>query len=452
MARSCFALIDSNNFFVACEQIFRPDLHGKPVVVLSSNDGCAIARSAEAKALGIPMGAPAFKYKQLFREQGVVQFSANFELYGDISRRITEVLTSITPRIEVYSIDESFLDLSELDIKDYEAWGREVRSRIKQWTGVSVSIGIAPTKTLAKLASEYSKSHTGTCALTNVQKPQNVKGSTLHNRGTPIKSVKGLSFHTYDTYGTILTQVAVEDVWGVGRAMAPKLRGQGLATAQDIARLTPAQGRKMFNSVNGERLVRELQGQPCLPLEQIHKEQKMISATRTFGHDTSEAYVVEAAIASFVARAASRLRTQGLQASRLSVFLASDRHKNGYQKWGREVRLSQPTADTGYLTALANQLFSEFYNSTAVYHRGGVLLSDFSSDQTLQTDMLGVRDPEAFDASKRRMQAIDQLHTKYDKRIVRYASEDLALTWEPRRNIRSPRYTTHWGELPKVKI
>lgn len=420
------ALIDCNNFFVSCEQVFRPDLADKPVVVLSSNDGCVIARSREARALGIPMAAPAFKYKEIFRNNKVIQFSANFELYGDISRRITEILTSITPRLEVYSIDESFLDISHLDIPDYDAWAHLVKQKIKQWVGVNVSIGVAPTKTLAKLASERAK------------KSEGLNGV--------------LVLHDKDQWRQYLEQAPLEDIWGIGRASAPNLRAIGLANARDIAELSPAQGRRMLGSVNGERLVRELQGQSCLPLEQIHKEQKMISATRTFGRDTGELATVEAALASFVARAASRLRTQNLLTNRLSIFLTTSRHKPGYQKWGREVILDQPTSDTGYLTALANQLFSDIYESSAAYHRGGVLLSDFSPDHTLQTDMLNIRSPAVFDASKRRMQAIDSLHQKYDKRIIRYAAEDLAVSWTPRHHIGSPRYTTSWTELPKVKI
>ncbi len=427
MNQPLFALIDCNNFFVSCERLFRPDLEDKPVVVLSSNDGCVVARSAEARACGIKMAAPAFKSKQIFKDHDVVQFSANFELYGDISRRITEVLTTITPRLEVYSIDESFLDISQLDISDYTAWAQTIRQKLYTWIGVPVSIGVAPTKTLAKLASERAK-----------QSPE-------------LAGVLVLSENT-EQRAAYLEQTLLEDIWGIGWRRAPELRARGLASAADIAALSPTQGHKLFGSVHGERLVRELGGQSCLPLEQVHKEQKMISATRTFGQDTNQAHVVEAALASFVARAASRLRSQKLLCSRLSIFLTSDRHKPGYQKWSREVILDQPTADTGYLTGLANHLFADIYDSSAEYHRGGVLLSDFSPDTILQTDMLGNRSPDTFDASKRRMQAVDSLHHKYNKRLIRYASEDLAQTWQPKHNIRSPRYTTSWDELAKVKI
>ena len=191
MKQPLFALIDCNNFFVSCERLFQPQLEGKPVVVLSSNDGCAVSRSNEAKALGIPMGAPAFKYRDFFRQHGVTQFSANFELYGDISRRITELLSTITPRIEIYSVDESFLDLSKLPITDYEAWGREVQRRVWQWIGIPVSIGLAPTKTLAKLASERAKKDPELNGVLNlIGMPERVKASYLEH--TPIQDIWGI--------------------------------------------------------------------------------------------------------------------------------------------------------------------------------------------------------------------------------------------------------------------
>ncbi|MEK7153237.1 MAG: hypothetical protein AAB834_04775, partial [Patescibacteria group bacterium] len=204
--RSVYALIDCNNFFVSCERIFRPDLEGKPVVVLSSGDGCAVARSNEAKRLGVPMGAPVFKHRQLFEKHNIIKFSANFELYGDISKRITALLTTITPRIEIYSVDESFLDLSELPIEDYAAWGRAIRNAIMRHIGVPVSIGIAPSKTLAKLAAEIAKQHDG------------YKGS--------------FSFVDLEASRreAALQSMPIEEVWGIGRKLAPKIRAEGIAT------------------------------------------------------------------------------------------------------------------------------------------------------------------------------------------------------------------------------
>lgn len=424
MAQKLFALIDCNNFFASCEQVFRPGLAEKPIVVLSSNDGCVVARSAEVRALGIPMGAPAFKFKELFKEHGVIQFSANFELYGDISRRITEILTSITPRLEVYSIDESFLDISELNIQDYTEWASELRKTIFQWVGMQVSIGIAPTKTLAKLASERAK------------KDSSLNGVLLLNSAESRQQYLG--------------QTRVEDIWGIGRKFAPRLRALGIGTAADVAALKPAQGRTILGSVNGERLIRELNGQNCHELERVHSDQKMISASRTFGHDTDQQHVVESALASFVARASQRLRASNRTASRVVIFLSSDRHKPGYRRWSKEIILDQPTADTGKLIGITAQMFASIYEKGAIYHRGGVLLTNFDSNAQLQTDLLGLRDVTSFDQSKQRMQAVDKLHALYGKQVTYYAAEKLAQQWQPRRNIRSPHYTTNWKDLPTV--
>ncbi len=427
MKQPLFALIDCNNFFVSCEQIFRPDLAGRAVVVLSSGDGCVVARSNKAKQLGIPMGAPAFKYKRVLNENQVVRFSANFELYGDISRRITEILTSITPRVEVYSIDESFLDISQLSIPDLEEWGKAVRSKIQKWTGVSVSIGIATSKTLAKLAGERAKK-------------SHVLQGVLY-----IDSSK----NEHDHY---LEQTSLEDIWGIGWRMAPRLRAVGLSSAHDLRNLTPTQGHKLFGSIIGERLVRELRGQSCIPLERIKVGQRSISATRTFGEDTNQLHVVESALASFVARAAHRLRTQGLVARKLQVFLSSNRHKPGYQKWTKEIVLAQATADTGALTALANRMLSSFHKPGALYHRGGVLLSDLVKNDSFQPDLFGAKNPAQFDKEVRRMKAVDKLNDKYGRRLLHAASEDLSRTWEPKHLTRSPRYTTCWDELAAITI
>ncbi|MGI9027605.1 MAG: Y-family DNA polymerase [Candidatus Saccharimonadales bacterium] len=419
-----FALIDCNNFFASCEQVFRPGLAGNPLVVLSRNDGCVVARSAEARALNIPMAAPAFKYKELFKQHNVIQFSANFELYGDISRRITEILTSVTPRLEVYSIDESFLDISQLDIADYTKWAEQLRATIFQWVGMQVSIGIAPTKTLAKL------------------------GSSLAKRDATLSGV--LYLNSPATTEKYLQRSRVEDIWGIGRKLGPRLRANGIATALDVARLSPTQGRQVLGSVHGERLVRELNNQSCYLLESLHSDQKMISTSRTFGRDTDQQGVVESALASFVASASQRLRASNRAATRLSIFVCSDRHKPGYRRWGKELILDQPTADTGHLIKLACDLFASIYEPGAQYHRGGVLLSGFVSNSELQTDLLGYRDAKAFDQSKQRMEAIDALQARYGAQAMYYASEKLAPQWRPRVNIRSPRYTTRWEELPTV--
>jgi DNA polymerase V len=424
MSRAIFALIDCNNFFVSCERIFRPDLEGKPVVVMSSNDGCFVARSNEAKALGVPMGAPVFKHRQLLERHKVVKFSANFDLYGDISRRITDLLTTITPRIDVYSVDESFLDLSQLHIRDYTEWGRAVRTAILDWIGVPVSIGIAPTKTLAKLASDRAK------------KAPDLDG---------VLSLQGAPARFY------LEKTPIEDVWGIGWRLAPRMRAEGVSTAGQLAELRPKRAQQLMG-IRGRQLIAELNGTSCYPMEFEHQPPKSIARTRTFGEDTHEAAVVESAIASFAAQAAFRLRRSGQLTRRASLFAATNRHKPGYRRWTREIVYRVPTADTGRLASDLTTLLRDFYNPQMSYHRAGVLLYDFVPGNQLQTDLLGHVDVAAHDRAGARMAAIDQLNERYGRTTIRYAAEDLAGAWKPKYQLRSPRYTTCLDELPIVRL
>lgn len=428
MKQTIFALIDCNNFFVSCEKLFRPDLEGKPVVVLSSNDGCVVARSQEAKVLGIPMGAPAFKYKRHFHQYGVVQFSANFELYGDISRRITSLLTSATPRVEVYSVDESFLDLSQLKINDYTAWGREVRKLILQHIGIPVSIGIAPTKTLAKLASDHAK------------------------KNTSLRGVLDLTSVREELLSTFLQATAIEDVWGVGRRLAPLLRTSSLTTAYDLARLPPKLGQQLLGGVRGEQLVRELNGTCCFPLEAGDTKPKSIARTRTFGEDTNEFHVLEAAVASFAAQAAFQLRRSNQLTRRASFFLTTSRHKPAYRSWDSEVRLNVPTCDSGLLINLLVRELSKLYEPNTFYHRAGVLLYDFLPSSQLQADLFGTANMDTHAQALKRMQALDRVNARYGRAKVHYAAEDLGNNWRPKHHNRSPSYTSNWSEIPLAQI
>lgn len=425
MRKPIFALVDCNNFFVSCERLFRPDLEGKPVVVLSSGDGCAVSRSNEAKALGIPMGAPAFKYRELFEKHNVTRFSGNFELYSDVSRRITSVLQTVTPRIEIYSVDESFLDLSELPISDYDEWGRRVRDLIFQWVGVPVSIGIAPSKTLAKLASTRPK-----------------KDSSLGGALSLVNKPAAFMDH-------VLASTPIEDIWGVGWRGAPKLRAQGVGNAKHLAELTPRRAQQLMG-IHGRQMVAELNGTSCYPLELEGKLPKTISATRTFGEDTHNLYVLEAALATFVNTTTFKLRRSGQLAQSASFFLTTNRHKPGYASWSKQIHLDMPTADTGMLIQLLTNELRRTYNPAASYHRAGVWLSDFLPDDQLQTDLLGIVDTTAHDRSKRKMSAVDELNHRYGRGSIRFAAEDLAISWRPKRKLRSPRYTSSWDELPTV--
>lgn len=423
--KSVYALIDCNNFFVSCERLFRPELNGRPVVVLSSNDGCAVSRSQEAKALGIPMGAPLFKYRDFFKQHGVVAFSANFELYGDISERIVNLLSSITPHIEVYSVDESFLDLTELDIPNYHEWGRQVRDNILKNVGVPVSVGIAPSKTLAKAANDRAK------------KIPELDGSldlTEQGRET-------------DAY---LGTLPIGDVWGIGRKLAPKLRAEGIHTALDLRQMNYHRAQQLMG-IHGRHMVYELNGTPCLPLMKEAKPQQMLMRGRQFGEDTREFYVIESAIASLAARAGAALRREHQLATRAAVILQTNRLKPGYQRIVENVRFYTPTADTGVITSQLVRLLATTFNSRYQYHKAEVLLYDFVPETGLQADLFGAVNFSMDDVSNRKMRTLDAINHKHGKGTLKFAAEELSQRWQPRRKLSSPRYTSDWSELPEVK-
>ncbi|OGL31391.1 hypothetical protein A3F37_02840 [Candidatus Saccharibacteria bacterium RIFCSPHIGHO2_12_FULL_41_12] len=417
-----FALVDCNNFFVSCERIFRPELVGKPVIVASSNDGCAVARSNEVKSLGIPMGAPVFKYKEIIASNKIIIFSGNFHLYGDISRRLTQFLSQQAPTIEVYSIDESFLDLSDMVIPDIKKWAENIVQRIFREIGVPVSIGIGPTKTLAKLASELAKKNP-------------------NNSGVVVTSAGDLS----------LEQVKVEDIWGIGRMNAPKFRVAGIDNALDIANSNRTKIRNIVGSVMGERLYLELSGIACYSVGTETKPQKVISATRTFGHDTSQAYIVESALADLAARACLNLRKDGQLTERVSIFVSSNRFKKGYSKISRSVRLDYPSANSGQIISLANNLFSQIYNPKTKYHRAGVILSELSPENnSLQVNLFDAQASIKQMSNNSLMKDVDTINKRFGRGKIHYATQDNSKDWLPRKKDASPAYTTHWEELPKI--
>jgi DNA polymerase V len=427
MKRPIFALIDCNNFFVSCERIFRPDLENKPVVVLSSNDGCAVSRSNEVKALGIPMAAPAFKYLHVFKEHNIVSFSANFELYGDISSRIINLLMSITPHTEVYSVDESFLDLSELDIENYTDWGLEVRRQILQFVGVPVSIGIAPSKTLAKLASERAK-----------KDPE--LGGVLS---------LGLGENSDDDFR--LSRTPISDIWGIGWRLAPKLKAQGVHTAYDLKYFSIKRASQMMG-VHGRQLVAELNNISCLPLQMSHKPQQQIMRGRQFGEDTSDKSAVEAAVASLTAKAAATLRREHRLARQAAVAIRTNRHKPGYQQRSQVVQFDVPTADTGTICSALVKALDDIFSASQTYHKADVMLFDFVHDDALQTDLFDQEErPLRYAREKSRMAAVDALNARFGPNHVRYAAQNLSQRWRPRHRLGSPNYTSNWDELPVIR-
>lgn len=425
MTSPIYALVDCNNFFVSCLRVFRPDLENVPVVALSSNDGCVVARSNEVRALGVPMGAPAFKWRAFFKRHKIVEFSGNFELYGDMSRRVTSILTTVTPRIELYSIDESFLDISELDITDYTAWAREVQRLVRQWTGIPISVGIAPTKTLAKLASERGK------------------------RSETLNGVLDL-YSDPSVRRTYLEQTKLEDVWGVGRRLSPRLRGEGISNAWHLSQMNLRHAQQIMG-IQGRRMVSELRGLNCYALERFGKPQQSIAVTRTFGNDTNLLHALESAVATFTTKASFRLRESKQLARSAGIFIATNQHKPGFTMRSRKVRFQLPTADTGRIAEALMQELARLYNPKASYHRAGVWLSDLVPQHNIQVDLLGEINPQQHDRSQASMEALDTLNERYGKRTVHYAAEDLGSTvWQPRHNIAMPRFTTRWEELPTV--
>ena len=422
-----YALVDCNNFFVSCERIFRPDLEGKPVVVLSSNDGCVVARSNEAKALGIPMGAPAYQLRELFTREKVVCFSANFELYGDVSRRIINILTGVTPRTEVYSVDESFLDLSELIVPDFTEWGRGLKRHIQRAVGVPVSVGIAPTKTLAKLGADYVKKH-----------PEHLGALDLI-RSSPVDQAGWLE------------HFEVGDLWGVGRRLAPKLKAEGVYTALDMRGLRPQRARQLMG-LPGMQIVQELNGVNCHGFTPFNRPNKTIMRSRTFGSDTNDLLPLQAAIATMAARAAHEARQEQQLATRAFLFVTTSKHKPGYRAWQEDIHFPMPTNDSGVIISAISAALQGIFNPSQNYHRAGVTLYDFVPADHLQTDLLGRVSPALHDASTARMAAVDAINERFGRARVHFASEDLGTVWQPKHQLRSPRYVSNWSELPETSV
>lgn len=435
---SVFALVDCNNFFVSCERVFRPDLWDKPVAVLSNNDGCVVARSNEVKALGVGMGEPFFKIRDLVRQHNVTLFSGNFYLYGDLSQRVVQILQSACPSVEVYSIDESFLEISDMNIDDYEVWGRELRARILQYTGLPVSIGIAPTKTLAKAASEYVKK-TGAASASFLRRQESSLG--LNGAYSIINNPQ--------RHEDLLKWLPLEDIWGVGRRTAPKLREMGLKTAWDLSQVGDKWALQQLRAP-GLRMVHELRGESNTSLLRSTEPQKSIACTRSFGHNIRAYHELEAAVATFAAQASSKLRGQGEIACEVLTFLRNSKHSPVSFGASKSVRLASPSSDTGAIIAAALQNLQQIYDPDFSYKKAGVILLDLVPQTARQLSFTD--EPANIDRKVQLMQTVDQINARYGVRQIRHASEQpLNKTWFSRRESRSPAYTTNWHDLPVVK-
>lgn len=427
-----FALIDGNNFYVSCERVFRPSLNGRPVVVLSNNDGCAIARSNEAKALGIRMGAPWFQIRHLAHEQGLVALSANFALYGDMSERMMSVAAGLGPDQEIYSIDESFIGLHGVR-GDLTLRGYRVRERILRWVGIPCGIGIGSTKTLAKLANHVAK-----------QAERKPGSYPAH-----LAQVCNLSALPGEQRDAILAATPVGEVWGVGPRLATQLNREGVQTVLDLARMDPAMVRRRW-SVVLERTVRELQGIACLSIEQMGVPRKEIACTRSFGHPVLALSDLREAVTEFASRAAEKLRRQsGTTSAVLSFIRTSPFRPEPQYGASATTPLASPTADTGRIVEAALRGLQQVYRPGFSYAKAGVMLLDLQSD-TVHQGELGLSDEHDRGGL---MQVLDEMNHRYGRGTLSMASAGLAggqRVWTMKQQRRTPQYTTRWEDLAIV--
>jgi DNA polymerase V len=417
--KKVFALVDCNNFYASCERLFRPELKGKPVVVLSNNDGCVIARSNEAKALGITMGAPYFQNKTRMQQHNVYVFSSNYALYGDLSHRVMDLLQQMEPEVEIYSIDEAFIGLPISRTRQLTEYGHRLRKRIGQCVGIPVSIGIGPTKTLAKIANRIAKkkpSHDGVFDMTEHNDPDR-----------------------------LLAAVAVEDVWGIGRQYAKKLNRRGIVNGLQLKNADSAWIRKHL-TVSGLRTVMELQGVSCLPLADIPANRKSLVSSRSFGRPVTLRTELREAVASYVSAAAARLRTQGLVAGFLHVFLATNRFKEDLPQYSSILMtgLSLPTDCTSTLIRSACQVLERIYRPGYQYQKAGVMLTGLMPRNQCQPNLFL---PPADDRVAL-MAAVDRINTRWGRNTLQFGAAGLIKPWTMRQYRKSPAYTTNWGELP----
>ena len=429
--KSVFALVDCNNFYASCEKLFDPKLKDRPVVVLSNNDGCVVARSAEVKALGIPMGVPWFQIQAEARRYGIVAFSSNYALYADMSNRVVEVLSDFSPNLEVYSIDESFLDLSGMSMRaeSLVAYGVEIRQRVADWLGLAVCVGIAPTKTLAKLANHCAKKGLagadGVCDFTTLN-----PGALTH----------------------LFARIDVGEVWGVGRQIKARLAAMGIQTVRQLRDADAETIRARF-SVVLERTVCELRGESCLDLQEVVPDKQQIMSSRSFGTPVYERADLEEAVASYIAKAAEKLRAQDSLAGGVQVYIRTNVFKPEvpqYQK-GVTVPLPEATADTRVLTQWAIRILRRIYRPGFGYHKAGVMLLDLVPAAKRQLALFDSQGGAGDARSGKLMAVLDDINQRYGRQSLRLAAEGVERSWQMRRGNLSPGYTTSWDGLPVAR-
>lgn len=427
--KKIFALVDCNSFYVSCERAFKPELKKIPIVVLSNNDGCAISLSKEAKKLGFKIGNPYFKIKQFEKSHGVRFFSSNYELYADMSKRVMESLKQFSSRIEVYSIDEAFLDLSDMQISSYKDYGQQISKIIYQNTGIPVSVGIAYTKTLAKVANHI------------VKKDDSYSGS-LNLIGMDEKSINNL-----------LSNHDISEVWGVGRKIALKLRKLEINTTYDLKYMNDLVAKKLL-TVIGHRMVLELRGISCINLEEIIQDKKSIACTRSFGQYIKTLSELEEAVATYVDRASIKLREQNSTACLMEVFIRTNHFNKFHKQYANYLMLgiAHPSSYTPYLTKIALQGLRQIYKSGYLYKKAGVVLMGLRPGDNIQYDLFGEVTKASKEKEERLMKAFDNINKRFGLKTVIVASQGTKKVWKMQREYLSPSYTTRLDQVLNVKI
>ena len=409
------ALADCNNFYVSCERVFKPWLNEKPVIVLSNNDGCAIARSNEAKRLGIKMGAPYYQVKKLCQKNRVSVFSSNYELYGDMSKRVVSILMRFTSEAEIYSIDESFLKLDQIHNPIKVA--RKMRETVLKWTGIPISVGIGPTKTLAKMANRMAKKKDSGCLAVR------------------------------ESEKSLLGSVKVREVWGIGRRIEEKLKRIGILTALDLIN-APAPIIRKVGGVHLERTQKELQGRQCISIEQIPEPKKNVCCSRSFGRAVTDLEELEEAVANHAVRATQKIRKEGSLTYGLQVFIMT----NGFSKDpqysnSKTIGFDEPSDDPIRILSTAKELLRSIYRKGYSYKKAGVLLLNL---RTRDQDQ-GLLFRDHYDEKRNRfVKALESIKNTYGTSSTFLAAQGIDRPWDMKRQRRSPRYTTNWNEIPVI--
>lgn len=420
----CFALIDCNNFYVSCERVFNPKLKNQPVVVLSNNDGCIVARSNEVKKMGVGMGEPFFKFRQIIESNRVHVFSSNYTLYGDMSGRVMATISQFTPEAEIYSIDEAFLNMSGCDhlngCDDLTAYARTIRATVMQWTGIPISIGIARTKTLAKVANRLAKKSRKTNGVLNL-----------------------IDSHYLDQ---ALQKIYVWDVWGIGKKHGQRLAEQGILTAKQLRDMSDVHIRKQMG-ILGVRLVHELRGISCIPMESVPPPRKGIISSRSFGQKVTSVTELQEAVAAYVTEAARKLRSQQSAARLLTVFLMTNHFSKQDKQYSNRIILHLPVAtnDTGELIHYAMVGIKKIFKKGYRYQKAGVMLDELIPDDQVQMHLF---DRMHVERRQKLLRVIDRVNSTIGTRTLKYAIQGTAQPWKMKSDLKSPHYTTSWKELP----